>query len=273
MKSVFTLCTIVFSLFLSSCAFHGGMMTGNANLSGGDFEIISIESGMAKTTQVFGIGGLDKQALVYEAKKSLYRSHPLKKGQAYANVTVDFKRSYFIIVATTIVTITADLVQYDSEDSAIQQGMQPFAPILTIPDSTNENLNKDDQTSAKSAFSANKVVAIFDNKQLIKVRILDGIEYPGERYDVEYLDKSHGIQKNISSKKLYFFEKTDSLPDHNFQVGDAVQFANNVNFQTNGIIIAIGKEKVIAKSGLLTLEVKVKNLKPWKYEGLNQPEN
>ena len=128
MKSRLKLFGIIASLLiLSSCAFHSGMMTGNASLSGDDFEILSIESGTSKTTHVFGIGGLKHQALVFEAKKNMYKSSPLKKGQAYANVSVDFKRSTYLFINTTIVTVTADLVQFGSNpDSTLQKGFHQF---------------------------------------------------------------------------------------------------------------------------------------------------
>jgi hypothetical protein len=78
------------TFFLSvSCAIHTGNTTGNAELQGSDFEIIDIGYGEAHTFKIFGIGGLSTNTLVYDAKKDLYRRYPLKKGQAYANVSID----------------------------------------------------------------------------------------------------------------------------------------------------------------------------------------
>lgn len=106
---------IIASLFLmlTSCAFHGGMMTGNASLSGNNFKTIKLVKGTAKTTKIFGIGGLGKNALVFEAKKDMLMNNPLKDGQALANVTVDFKISYIFIVNTEKVTVTADIVEFN----------------------------------------------------------------------------------------------------------------------------------------------------------------
>ena len=114
MKNLNTLIIIpLISLFFASCAIHTGMMTGNASLSHPNFKIVDVAVGTASTTKVFGIGGLKSDALVLQAKKNLFNKYPLKKGQALANVTVDFKRSAYFIVYTTKVTISADIVDFN----------------------------------------------------------------------------------------------------------------------------------------------------------------
>ncbi|NEN25017.1 hypothetical protein G3O08_16065 [Cryomorpha ignava] len=259
MKSVFTLRTIFFGLFLSSCAFHGGMMTGNASLSGGDFEIISIESGMAKTTHIFGIGGLDHQALVFEAKKNLYKSCPLKKGQALANVTVDFKRSLLIVVATTRVTVTADLVQYGNAiDTTIQRGVGIYSePINFVKSDTVAH------TRPFGYFTSNQIAAIFKHKELVPVRILNGVETSNGKYNIEFLEPARKSEVFIRRSDLYLVNKSDGFPHHKFKVGDPVKFFFNTNivFQ-NGVITAIGTDKAIVKSGVSTYELDLVKLIP-----------
>ena len=102
---------ILFMLLLSSCAFHHGMMTSNPNYNSPDYELSSMALGTSETVKFLGIGGLEKDALVLEAKKNMYAGFPLEKGQSYANLTVDFKNSYFIIFSKTLVTISADIVR------------------------------------------------------------------------------------------------------------------------------------------------------------------
>src|SRR5690554_2287325 len=184
MKSITRLAGIIGSVFIfGSCAFHSGMMTSNASLSGNDFEILSIESGTAKTTHIFGFGGLNHQALVFEAKKNMYRSSPLKKGQAFANVSVDFKRSYFPIVRTTYVTITADLVQFGNiPDTTLQQGFYQFT------DARDSKNRKTIGTYLNSGyFESNQIAYVFKKKSFIPVRIINGIENQNERYNVTFL--------------------------------------------------------------------------------------
>ncbi len=96
----------------TSCAIHTGIMSGSASLSSNNFKTIKNAMGSASTTKIFGIGGLSKNGLVYEAKKDLLQNFPLKDGQALANVTVDFKTSFLLIVVTEKVTVTADIIEF-----------------------------------------------------------------------------------------------------------------------------------------------------------------
>jgi len=102
----------VIAITTSSCASHWGMMTGNASLSSNNFKITKIASGSAATTKIFGIGGLAKNAIVFEAKKDLIKNNPLKDGQALANVTVDIKTSVIFFVIIEKATVTADIVEF-----------------------------------------------------------------------------------------------------------------------------------------------------------------
>lgn len=107
--------TIVGFLFMSaltSCAFHSGMMNNSVQLNQNNFKYVRNASGVAKTTKIIGIGGIEKQALVAEAKKDLLNNYPLKDGQALANIVVDFKTSFFLVLMETKVTVTADIVEF-----------------------------------------------------------------------------------------------------------------------------------------------------------------
>ena len=104
---------IIPALFLSSCANHSGMMTGNAHLKDKNFKVVGLAYGSDYTTKVLGIGGLNKDALVLNAKKNLYSNFPLKEGQALANVTVDFKKEWLIFVMKTKVIVSAEIVDFD----------------------------------------------------------------------------------------------------------------------------------------------------------------
>jgi hypothetical protein len=113
MKTLKLIIAIAIIIFTSTgCASHWGMMTGNATLSSNNFKTIKIATGTAATTKILGIGGLGKDALVFEAKKDLLQNYPLKDGQALANVTVDIKTSFIILVVKEKVTVTADIIEF-----------------------------------------------------------------------------------------------------------------------------------------------------------------
>ncbi|MGB0167447.1 MAG: DUF6567 family protein [Luteibaculum sp.] len=60
-------------LLLTSCAFHAGIMSGNAVLGDNNFEMIDMAEGRASSTRILGIGGLSKHRLAHEAKMDMYR--------------------------------------------------------------------------------------------------------------------------------------------------------------------------------------------------------
>ena len=112
MKKNLLLIAALSIFLLSSCAFHTGLFTNSTSLSSNNFKVVKLAKGSAKTTKYFGIGGLAKDALVFEAKKDLLANYPLKENQALANVTVDFKNSIMFFVMETKVTMTADIIEF-----------------------------------------------------------------------------------------------------------------------------------------------------------------
>ncbi len=130
--------TYLFCLvFLNSCAFHSGMMTGNAELNSNS-EIVSFAIGQSKAVHVFGIGGLDSKTLVKDAKEDLYSRYPLKQGQAYANVVVDFQQAFYLIVDVNTATVSADIVNLNASETSNElqsvfkaKEVQPEAQLYT----------------------------------------------------------------------------------------------------------------------------------------------
>jgi hypothetical protein len=103
-------------LFLSSCAIHTGTFESGIAISNNEFRVAGMAEGHASTFYFLGLGGLSKSALVMEAKRDLYAKYPLAKGMVLSNVTVDFKRSFFFVVYTNQVTITADIIDFNPEN-------------------------------------------------------------------------------------------------------------------------------------------------------------
>lgn len=113
MKKINFSILILSTFLLSSCAFHSGLFSNSTSLSSNNFKIVKLANGVAETTKVFFIGGLNKDALVFEAKKDLLANFPLKENQTLANVTVDFKNTYILFIVKTKVTMTADIIEFN----------------------------------------------------------------------------------------------------------------------------------------------------------------
>jgi hypothetical protein len=112
---IFTKLTILVVLIgATSCAFHSGNYTSNAVIINKDFSVKGLAMGKAQTHKILGIGGLSKNALVYRAKKQMQANCKLQNGQAFTNITVDFKRSFFFIYSQTKVTVTAEIIDFQN---------------------------------------------------------------------------------------------------------------------------------------------------------------
>lgn len=114
MKKLSVQTSIALVLLLSGCSLHSGYMTNSASLSSSNFSYVKTNlKGYSKAVYVFGIGGLDHDALVDEAKRNLLDTTPLKDNQALVNITLSWKSSFVIpLVITRRCTITADIVEF-----------------------------------------------------------------------------------------------------------------------------------------------------------------
>ncbi len=104
MKKVFSILSL--ALLLSACSFHTGNISSGTPI---DCPIMYIASGTAGTTRFLEIGGLNKDALIMEAKNDLYRKHPYTKNIKLSNFSVDYKNTFFFPFHTTKVTVSADV--------------------------------------------------------------------------------------------------------------------------------------------------------------------
>jgi len=102
-------------MLLQGCAFHEGMMTGSVQLSQGNFRMVKTANGKAQATYIFGLGGLDRHAMVHAARLDMYKKYPLGANQAYANISVDFRRAFFPFVWVTTAYVTADVVEFGAQ--------------------------------------------------------------------------------------------------------------------------------------------------------------
>lgn len=176
----FRILLFLLPLLSGSCAFHTGMMTGNASLSADNFKIIRQAHGYAYTTHVLGIGGNGKSGLVAEARNNLYQNYPLKPGQALANVTVDFKRTWAFIFFTTQVYITADIVDFSLNRSSTEDSVQSADPTLR---SEGKEIDALDAVTSKDGYHLNDEVLFKKNFRTYTGKI---IGFKGQEALIEY---------------------------------------------------------------------------------------
>ncbi|MCZ4407552.1 hypothetical protein O3Q51_01940 [Cryomorphaceae bacterium 1068] len=235
MKTLKLFTLAVLATGISSCAFHQGMMNDSASLHGQDFELIGMAVGNAQTTHVLGIGGLDPTGLVLDAKRSMYNRFPLRKGQAYANLSVDFKRSFFFIVQTTQATVSADIVQFGELET--------------------DSLQKLFQNNLELAYTTNlddsEVLGIMLNGKLIRVSILR----KSNNGHLTLIDQNGKIYENMKQYLLFQMKKGYTTDEIDFSVRDQVGFKIDESTLVRGMVIGISGSTIAIKAQEKTYQI------------------
>ncbi|HKK38077.1 MAG TPA: DUF6567 family protein [Cryomorphaceae bacterium] len=240
-------------LLLSSCAIHTGNTSSNAAVTNDNFRIMDLAVGQAQTTQVFGIGGLKPDALVLEAKTAMYRNHPLSAGQLYANVTVDYKRSFYLIVVTTMVTVSADVVQFNpSED-------QKKDDLFSKPGLGNPNLGGTSSPIEKSTsefLNLGQQAGVYAAGELKTMKLENRLGK--NRYELLSADSSKYI---YDVKSIYLIDEVSYNFQHGYSVGDQVKWEVRGEFKT-GMIVGVNEKKVVIMNEDRFTEFSTKDIEP-----------
>ncbi|MFK8044267.1 MAG: DUF6567 family protein [Crocinitomicaceae bacterium] len=225
------LLVVLFLGLLSSCAFHTGTMTGNATIMGPNFTVQGMAYGKAETKHVFGIGGLGKEAIVLEAKRKMYTAFPLEPGQAFANVTVDFKKGFYIVYSKLTCTISADIIDFNERPEVNEFNEFNY--------SASENL-----MSSLDHFSAGEQVYYSESMNSPPVGSTI-IGFNNGQARIRFV-KTNGIIdfKNVNLSNLYKITNDSSLLklDPIYRVGDSVyfKFSNSLALM-RGQVFALGE--------------------------------
>ena len=197
---------VILGMITSSCSFHlGTTSAGSAMITNKHFASIDFAYGTARTVNVFGIGSNEKDALVLEAKRNLYLNYDLKPGQALGHMTVDFKRTVFFPVFTTKVTISAEIIDFSSQEQDIELSQS--------------NLDRFTNKPLKSRFDFAEYVSYLHRGDTITARLLGRdrdklvIQYfdPKNNFrikrvwhsDLRFAPKNIQPRENSSADKLY----------------------------------------------------------------------
>ncbi|MCH2215146.1 MAG: hypothetical protein MK086_08255 [Flavobacteriales bacterium] len=227
---------IALAFTLNSCAFHFGNISSNASFDNGNFKILTIASGQAQTIHVFGIGGLDKDALVLEAKKDMYQKYPLSDGQIFGNITVDYKREFYFVVVKTLVTVSADVVQFNPTD---QQKENDLFSNLSSVDPIESN--PEQSGLVDRGFEPGEMVGVFLNRRFDTMFI---IESSGKkRYSVISPDSSRFI---VETKSIYSLNDGKTTYSHGVRVGQTLTWSSGKE-ESSGTALGIRPESIIVK--------------------------
>ena len=103
-------------ILLGSCATYQGALSSNAVIIDNKFRVIGVAVGESQSEKILGLGGLSRNAMVFEAKQNLYQQVKLLPGQALTNITVDFKNEFYFVYFRTKVTVTGEIIDFNGPD-------------------------------------------------------------------------------------------------------------------------------------------------------------
>lgn len=106
-------------LMMSSCGVHNGL-TYNSNghntevqLSKNNFKVVKSIQGKATATYILGIGGLNKKALIANARAEMLKDAGLEgSSKAVINETVELQVSNYVLYVQYNVTVSAHVVEF-----------------------------------------------------------------------------------------------------------------------------------------------------------------
>lgn len=107
-------------LFTGCFSLHSGAYVSSVSLTQPNYKYIKPVSGTVQATYVIGLGGLNKNKLMSEAKEKMYANAKLQINQDIANVVLSEKvTSLFLPVLTKEITLTGDIIEWTNENTLI----------------------------------------------------------------------------------------------------------------------------------------------------------
>ncbi|MFO8234570.1 MAG: DUF6567 family protein [Bacteroidales bacterium] len=220
---------VLFIFLITSCATHHGTISSSALDENCVYQETAL--GVSKTGKILGIGGLSKDALIYEAKKELNKNFSLEPGESYINYTLDIKRSFYLVFSQTEVTLTSDIIKRVGDST-----VNPFS------DKYLSNIGQIDQPRL-GLFEVGDAI-YFDLK---KEGIIVSFPKPNKA-KVQYSTPKGNIKiKNVSVRKLY--SKKGEM--NSYKIGDYYGFKTEINDKKAtkvGKVIGIGHNSLLLEN-------------------------
>jgi hypothetical protein len=249
----------IISILMASCtAMHTGSVSSGPLLSADD-RLVDVAYGYVSTSYFLGIGGLSKNALIHNAKQELKLNRPLKKGEYYANYTVDFKKTVsFISYMTNEVFVYADVLSTNKEDTV-------------TPTVVTRNFEKVPKYAISYDYVKTKQDSFYVGEKVI-IRTLTTLDK--EVYTYNPCEITKFIGKNRANVKSYLSVQNTVIDvnelifsmdkeKNGFRYGDSVSFESRRPFSNktiSGKIIATSKNYGLVLEGKNIYEMAYKDL-------------
>jgi hypothetical protein len=207
-------------LLLSSCAFHSGSITSTPNSSPVFSKDIAI--GVSQTNKFLWMGGVSKDALIFEAKQNMIKNRYLVGTEEYNNISIDIKNSFFLgLVQTTKVTVIADVVA--PKDSLTQSNYSELYLSKLTGSSFNDSLFSVGDSIIFNRKSYGEIIG-FEGKKKNKARISYTTKRGSQKSKLFKLDLLYCIKEEYKGLKL----------------GDELYKCEIMGFGRDGVIVKSG---------------------------------
>jgi hypothetical protein len=229
---------LIISFLFSSCAIHQGTLV-NSSASVHDAEITyrDIAVGYSKSSYVLGIGGLSKDALVFESKRNLMLNYPLKENEFFNIVSLDQKVTFLFLYSRNEVIITADIMESSGKKIVIDEAYSKWL-------ATNTQVSVDN-------FSIKEQVLLLRKNVLIRGRIV-AVDKSSAR--VFYFDSHGKMQVNkVSYSSLFKAENSEGMTNEpGMRVGDEgyyqINWQSGKPYSVYGKILGINNEMLLIET-------------------------
>jgi hypothetical protein len=232
-------------LVLASCVQHQGMLLDQNSHRGEKVEYVDIAVGYNKVHYFFGIGGFRQDAFINEVKRTLIANYPLKSNQTLENISVDIKKTHFVLFKRIEIIAVADVLQREINNQISYT--KEYEQILHLKNPIQFNyfvINQNVQTiKSKSRIKNYRIVGFEKRKAIL----------------LSFSKKNGSI--NISRKrynKLFKRENNSEVKNRmKHEVNDSVvremEKHHTSNTVLNGKIIAVSPKKSLVVFGTDTL--------------------
>lgn len=206
-------------LFLHSCAYHSGTI-GELSTNGPVvYEDLAV--GVATSNHFLGLGGITKDALLFDAKRSLMSNRPLHGNEFYGAFTVDVKHSFYLLGYKTKITVMADIMEPKLDTSDVIYSERYLAKI-------NPSLND------LSFFSVGDSIYTAETHRSGIIQAFT-IERGTPRARIVFThDRKNTRVKTLSLSRLYVAK---NVPNCLYKIGDIVDDKKVIAIGENGIIL------------------------------------
>ena len=208
-------------IILSSCAYHSGTIGDLSTQQPVTYEDLAI--GVATSNHFLGLGGINKDALLFDARRNLIANRPLGTNELYGAQTVDVKHSFYLLGYKTKITITADIVtplNNASTSSTIYS--ERYLAKVNLPVVNESIFSVGDSVYNSNTYDVGVIQSFIHKNDVVRARVLFVDHTKSTRLKTYSIDRLYVI-KNIPSCKL--------------QIGSTLENKQVVAIGQNGIIL------------------------------------